>query len=143
MPATSQLDWLISMTAMIVLFWSRATRDLLKSFGWGIAGTPSIRCTRRSCHYLAVRPIASLGPPLRSARCTRARATDPRRHRPGTPDPLDQDDLQLAAPAVAAVAVAGDLTVTTGRPAIRRSRPSRHAEAEGSRGFSELPLTLW
>src|SRR5438105_9472666 len=37
MPATSQLDWLSSMTAMIVLFWSRATRDLLKSFGWGIA----------------------------------------------------------------------------------------------------------
>src|SRR6266566_779264 len=36
-PPTSQLDWLISMTAMIVLFWSRATRDLLKSFGWGIA----------------------------------------------------------------------------------------------------------
>src|SRR5271165_5574800 len=36
-PATSQLDWLISITAMIVLFWSRATRDLLKSFGWGIA----------------------------------------------------------------------------------------------------------
>jgi hypothetical protein len=29
----SQLDWLISMTAMIVLFWSRVTRDLLKSFG--------------------------------------------------------------------------------------------------------------
>src|ERR1700687_4421917 len=36
MPRTSQLDCLISMTAMIVLFWSRATRDLLKSFGWGI-----------------------------------------------------------------------------------------------------------
>src|SRR3984893_13395130 len=35
-PATSQLDWLISTTAMIVLSWSRATRDLLKSFGWGI-----------------------------------------------------------------------------------------------------------
>jgi hypothetical protein len=33
-PATSQLDWLISTTAMIVLSWSRATRDLLKSFGW-------------------------------------------------------------------------------------------------------------
>src|SRR5438477_785507 len=45
MPATSQLDWLSSMTAMIVLFWSRATRDLLKSFGWGIAGTPSIKCS--------------------------------------------------------------------------------------------------
>src|ERR1700751_3717284 len=36
MPATSQLDWLISTTVMIVLSWSRATRDLLKSFGWGI-----------------------------------------------------------------------------------------------------------
>src|ERR1700731_311121 len=36
-PPTSQLDWLNSTTAMIVLLWSRATRDLLKSFGWGIA----------------------------------------------------------------------------------------------------------
>src|SRR5437899_10742117 len=36
-PATSQLDWLISITAMVVLFWSTATRDLLKSFGWDIA----------------------------------------------------------------------------------------------------------
>src|ERR1700732_5357310 len=35
-PPTSQLDWRISTTAMIVLSWSRATRDLLKSFGWGI-----------------------------------------------------------------------------------------------------------
>src|ERR1700730_17007791 len=35
-PATSQLDWLISTTAIPVLSWSRATRDLLKSFGWGI-----------------------------------------------------------------------------------------------------------
>src|SRR3984893_3181522 len=35
-PATSQLDWLISTTAMVVLSWSKATRDLLKSFGWGI-----------------------------------------------------------------------------------------------------------
>src|SRR5437763_11512081 len=44
-PATSQLDWLISTTAMIVLSWSKATRDLLKSFGWGIRGTPSVRCS--------------------------------------------------------------------------------------------------
>src|SRR3984893_12633099 len=35
-PATSHLDWLISTTAITVLSWSRATRDLLKSFGWGI-----------------------------------------------------------------------------------------------------------
>jgi hypothetical protein len=33
------------MTAMIVLFCSKATKDLLKSFGWGIAGTPSIKCS--------------------------------------------------------------------------------------------------
>src|SRR5437763_7240744 len=37
MPAASQLDWLSSTTAIIALFWSRATRDLLRSFGWGIA----------------------------------------------------------------------------------------------------------
>src|SRR5258705_6987712 len=36
-PATSQLDWLSSTTAMIVLSWSKATRDLLKSFSWGIS----------------------------------------------------------------------------------------------------------
>src|SRR2546423_3355373 len=47
MPATSQLDWLISMTAMIVLFWSRATRDLLKSFGWGIAALHRLRAARK------------------------------------------------------------------------------------------------
>src|SRR5437660_12885802 len=35
-PATSQLDWLSSTTAMIVLSWSKATRDLRKSFSWGI-----------------------------------------------------------------------------------------------------------
>src|SRR6516165_2494638 len=35
-PATSQLDWLSSTTAKIVLSGSKATRDLLKSFSWGI-----------------------------------------------------------------------------------------------------------
>src|ERR1700730_4209460 len=35
-PATNQLDWLSSTTAMIVLSWSKATRDLLESFSWGI-----------------------------------------------------------------------------------------------------------
>src|SRR3984893_11239062 len=35
-PATSQLDWLSSTTAMIVLALAKATRDLLKSFSWGI-----------------------------------------------------------------------------------------------------------
>src|SRR5689334_1086876 len=49
MPATSQLDWLNSTTAMIVLFWSRATRDLLRSFGWGIAALHRYM-QRRSCH---------------------------------------------------------------------------------------------
>jgi hypothetical protein len=40
--------------------WSRATRDLLKSFGWGIAALHRLM-QRRSCHFLAARPIASFG----------------------------------------------------------------------------------
>src|SRR5271165_2156547 len=44
-PPTSQLDWLISTTAMIVLSWSRATRDLLKSFGWGIRALHQLGCS--------------------------------------------------------------------------------------------------
>jgi hypothetical protein len=36
MPATSQLVWLISITAISVLFSSRAVSDLLKSFGCGM-----------------------------------------------------------------------------------------------------------
>jgi hypothetical protein len=35
--AANKLDWLNSTTAMIVLFWSRATRDVRRSFGWDIA----------------------------------------------------------------------------------------------------------
>src|ERR1700758_814870 len=58
MPATSQLDWLISMTAMIVLFWSRATRDLLKSFGWGIAALHRLHAATK-LPFLVARPIAS------------------------------------------------------------------------------------
>src|ERR1700736_6243137 len=68
-PPTSQLDWLISTTAMIVLFWSRATRDLLKACpgaGRGRSAGASRHSIgymqRRSCHFLAARPIASLGP---------------------------------------------------------------------------------
>src|SRR6516225_7743459 len=60
-PATSQLEWLSSTTAMIVIFWSRATRDLLRSFGWGIAAlhreNPATKLP-----FLATRPIASIGP---------------------------------------------------------------------------------
>jgi hypothetical protein len=35
-PATSQLDRLISMTAITVLFWSNAMRDRLRSFRCGM-----------------------------------------------------------------------------------------------------------
>src|SRR3954471_7167946 len=35
-PATSQLDWLISMTAISVLSWSKAVRDRLRSFDCGM-----------------------------------------------------------------------------------------------------------
>src|SRR6516164_9719798 len=56
---TSQLDWLSSTTAMIVLSWSRGTRDLLKSFGWGIAALHRL-CKRRNCHPR--RPPHSISP---------------------------------------------------------------------------------
>src|SRR5438105_6683350 len=62
-PPTSQLDWLSSTTAMIVLFWSRATRDLLKSFGWGIAALHRLDAATK-LPFLAARPIASLGPTM-------------------------------------------------------------------------------
>src|SRR5262245_11790301 len=61
MPATSQLEWLSSTTAMIVLFWSRATRDLLRSFGWGIAALHRENAATK-LPFLAARPIASIGP---------------------------------------------------------------------------------
>src|SRR5215217_7324654 len=35
-PATSQFDWLVSMTAISVLSWSKAARDRLRSFGCGM-----------------------------------------------------------------------------------------------------------
>src|SRR5438309_9610830 len=71
MPATSQLDWLISTTVMIVLSWSRATRDLLKSFGWGI----------RALHQLA----------------TATMVPSPRRL-PHTISPLEGDGFELVVP---------------------------------------------
>src|SRR5215472_14620101 len=61
MPATSQLEWLSSTTAMIVLFWSRATRDLLRSFGWGIAALHRENAATK-LPFLAARPIASFRP---------------------------------------------------------------------------------
>src|SRR5262249_48547363 len=59
-PPTSQLDWLSSTTAIIVLLWSRATRDLLKSFGWGIAALHRLDAATK-LPSLAARPIASFG----------------------------------------------------------------------------------
>src|SRR5712691_5462775 len=58
MPATSQLDRLISITTIGVLSCSSAARDLLKSFGCGMGH--SIDCFRRRwCLVLAARPIGS------------------------------------------------------------------------------------
>src|SRR5580658_11156241 len=59
-PATSQLDWLISITAINVLSWSRAARHRLRSFTCGMGNPPRVCSQRRWCHALATRPIASL-----------------------------------------------------------------------------------
>src|ERR1700757_4103040 len=105
MPATSQLDWLNSTTAMIVLFWSRVTRDLLRACpgaGRGRSAGASRHSIgylqRRSCHVLAARPIASSGtaaqkPSISAAFRTQAPlliAVD------GPPRPVDLADHQAA-----------------------------------------------
>src|SRR5437764_13322508 len=60
-PATRQLDWLSSTTAMIVLSWSKATRDLLKSFSWGIRALhQSVTCSDDGATSFAACPIPSL-----------------------------------------------------------------------------------
>src|SRR5690242_21781076 len=88
-PPTSQLDWLISTTTIIVLFWSRATRDLLKSFGWGIAALHRLDAAtklprpRRPPHSifqyagavnLAAIPAPRPTPPLRNRKFARLSA---------------------------------------------------------------------
>src|SRR4029077_5917913 len=59
-PATSQLDWLSSTTAMIVLSWSKATRDLLKSFRWGIGALRQLFASDDGAISFAACPIPSL-----------------------------------------------------------------------------------
>src|SRR5580692_4914107 len=59
-PATSQLDWLSSTTAMIVLSWSKATRDLLKSFSWGIGALRQLFASDDGAISFAACPIPSL-----------------------------------------------------------------------------------
>src|ERR1700720_1765944 len=97
-PATSQLDWLISTTAMIVLSWSKATRDLLKSFGWGI----------RALHQLVA---ATMVP-------------SPRRL-PHTISPLEQAGFEPSVPARTAVAcppISLDSSSTKTTSGVRASR---------------------
>src|SRR6478672_5969412 len=60
-PATSQLDWLSSTMAMIVLSWSKATRDLLKSFSWGIGALRQLFASDDGAISFAVCPIPSFG----------------------------------------------------------------------------------
>src|SRR6516165_5608562 len=94
-PVTSQLEWLSSTTAMIVIFWSRATRDLLRSFGWGIAAlhreNPATKLP-----FLATRPIASIGPAEKETAVESGPAADhPRLAR----RPVLNDPIQLIGPA--------------------------------------------
>src|SRR5882724_11030006 len=58
-PATSQLDWLSSTTAIIVLSWSKATRDLLKSFSWGIGALRQLFASDDGAISFAACPIPS------------------------------------------------------------------------------------
>src|SRR4029077_19532145 len=61
-PATSQLDWLISTTALIVLSWSNATRDLIKACP-GAGRGRSAGASGHSVSYLPATMVPSPSPP--------------------------------------------------------------------------------
>src|SRR6516162_4853005 len=94
-PPTSQLEWLSSTTAMIVLFWSKATRDLLRSFGWGIAALHRENAATK-LPFLAARPIASIGPAEKGTAVERSPAAD---HRRLAGRPVLNNPIQLIGPA--------------------------------------------
>src|ERR1700730_10485328 len=73
-PATSQLDWLSSTTAMIVLSWSKATRDLLKSFSWGITALRQLFASDDGAISSSPAPY-HLSVPLQSRQPPRAAST--------------------------------------------------------------------
>src|SRR6266478_865957 len=105
-PPTSQLDWLSSTTAMIVLFWPRATRDLLKSFGWGIAALHRLDAAtklpfpRRPPHSISrSRPRVPL--PKRAEGCSGRRSGDQLSAIPEfTDSPVEEDGFELSVPLV-------------------------------------------
>jgi hypothetical protein len=67
------------MTAIRVVFWLRATADLLSSFGFGMVGTPSVLSDDDGASSLAVRPIVSVDPRLWTRRGERlGKASTPR-----------------------------------------------------------------
>src|SRR5215468_2935276 len=94
-PPTSQLDWLSSTTAMIVLLWSRATRDLLKSFGWGIVALHRLNTAtklpslRRPPHRIFESRFQKNGVPTRitASGLTLLGQRECHRHRSGNPLP--------------------------------------------------------
>src|ERR1700732_3778950 len=115
-PATSQLDWLSSTTAMIVLSWSKATRDLLKSFSWGIGALRQLFASDDGAISSPPAPyhltgggsrIRTLGPALHT-------------HRFGAPScrPRDGPVRQTE--------------ITRSRPGTKRSTPASAAEFTGS-----------
>ena len=93
-PPTSQLEWLSSTTTMIVLFWSRATRNLLRSFGSGIAALHRENAATK-LPFLAARPIASIGPAEKETALGRGPAAD---HCRLERRPVLNDPLQLIGP---------------------------------------------
>src|ERR1700730_8892272 len=80
-PATSQLDWLISITAMIVLSWSKATRDLLKA----CPGESRGRSAGASGHSVSYLPATMVPSPRRL---------------PHTISPLEGDGFEPSVPRV-------------------------------------------
>src|SRR5262249_48449702 len=91
-PATSQLDWLISITAINVASCSRATRDLLKSFSCGMGelhrfvAATLVRFPRRSPHSIYGRWENRLGTKAVRLRATKRFPVSPADIGEGLPD---------------------------------------------------------
>src|ERR1700719_433063 len=112
-PATSQLDWLISTTAMLVLSWSKATRDLLKACpgegrgrSAGASGHYISWLQRRWCHLLAACPIPSLcWSKADSNSGSHPRATPPAATRFVADSALEEDGFEPSVPLTKRVAL--------------------------------------
>src|ERR1700730_5418301 len=118
-PATSQLDWLISTTAMIVLSGSNATRDLIKACP-GAGRGRSAGASGHSVSYLPATMVPSPSPPAPyhlTAGGSRIRTLGPPWSKSMSTPPRAADRSGMSVPSLA---VMRHRSICPRRPATRR-----------------------